>query len=587
VHPFFINARRDATAILRRLDPRFEPRVYYIQFRIAPEPGKPDIGVGPEEDAPFLTKDFATVRARAAELEKQDPESQSVFMPDPNAGWTEAHQRLEDNKRRMMRNRAWRQAVSEVVSAHPANTGYVAYCGWPVEFDGDYFVLIVQVQKDVHEKYYHLTKPTYHVRGLGDYRRERSLIEAVIVQYLQETGPGLTAERPGAGISNINDQDYLFLNASKRLMRTTAAASAGSHFAVEGLFDVSNTLSTQKYEGKEGIGRIIFARPGHPHVGMHVSLLSPVPLQSFGAVRKLLQMASDDVSLLCDAAQVYGLGRVLPTYDMAAEDVFTVRFTKQFVWDLLHGEHRLMHVRYGQASINIPGFPEEKFRTDIARVFKGIGNEAVDRLCGLARSAAAQKHGCMLVISSAAKTEAKRLDNQCTGVAPFPLTDAIIPKLTAIDGSVLIDTTGICHAIGVILDGAASPRCSPERGARYNSAIRYVYGRNDAMAVVKSEDGLVNVFPDLRPQIRRSEILGKLAELRTLAGRKTLDTEDLFPVIEWLQNHEFYLTSTECEEANRLHETAQTKLPENPWYAVRNQPITPDPDMNESYYLPE
>jgi hypothetical protein len=193
----------------------------------------------------------------------------------------------------------------------------------------------------------------------------------------------------------------------------------------------------------------------------------------------------------------------------------------------------------------------------------------------------------MLVISSAAITEAERLDAQCTRVGPFPLTDALIPKLTAIDGSVLIDTTGTCHAIGVILDGTASPRCSPERGARYNSAVRYAYGRNDAMAVVKSEDGMVNIFPDLRPQIRRSEILGKLAELRTLAGRSALETKDLYPVIEWLQNHEFYLNAAECEEANRLHETAKTKLPENPWYLVRDHPITPDPDMNESYYLPE
>ncbi len=46
MHPFFANARRDATAILQRLDSRFEPRVFYAQFRITPEPGKPHIGVG-------------------------------------------------------------------------------------------------------------------------------------------------------------------------------------------------------------------------------------------------------------------------------------------------------------------------------------------------------------------------------------------------------------------------------------------------------------------------------------------------------------------------------------------------------------
>src|SRR5262249_47007561 len=155
---------------------------------------------------------------------------------------------------------------------------------------------------------------------------------------------------------------------------------------------------------------------------------------------------------------------------------------------------RLLHVRYGEASISIPDFPEEKFRADLPRVFPGLRPAAVGRLTTLARCAAGQKHGCMLVISSAAAEEAKRLDSQCTCVDPFPLDEAVLGLLTSIDGSVLIDTAGNCHAIGVILDGMASPRCSPERGSRYNSAVRYVFGRSDAMAVVKSEDGMVSVF---------------------------------------------------------------------------------------------
>jgi hypothetical protein len=185
------------------------------------------------------------------------------------------------------------------------------------------------------------------------------------------------------------------------------------------------------------------------------------------------------------------------------------------------------------------------------------------------------------------------LDTQATRVEPFPLTESLIPLVTAIDGAVLIDTEGTCHAIGVILDGMASPKCTPERGARYNSAVRYVYGRKemfgrlDAVAVVKSEDGMVSVFPNLRPQIRRSEIRAKLAELGALADRATLEKTELWQLIDWLQSHEFYLTAEECKEANRLHEVAQTKLPENSWYMVRDRPLTPDPDMDESYYMPE
>jgi hypothetical protein len=193
----------------------------------------------------------------------------------------------------------------------------------------------------------------------------------------------------------------------------------------------------------------------------------------------------------------------------------------------------------------------------------------------------------MLVISGAAAEEAVRLDNQCTRVQPFLLDDDVLNLVTAIDGSVLIDTAGNCHAIGVILDGLASPKCSPERGSRYNSAIRYVFSRKDAIAIVKSEDGMISVFPDLRPQIRRSEIRSKLGELKAVTGKKTFDSEALSDVIEWLEDHEFYLTQAECDEANRLHEEAQAKKPSDVMYPIRQKPITPHPEMNDSYYLPE
>lgn len=45
---------------------------------------------------------------------------------------------------------------------------------------------------------------------------------------------------------------------------------------------------------------------------------------------------------------------------------------------------------------------------------------------------------------------------------------------------------------------------------------------------------MVSVFPELRPQARRSEIRSKMATLRSLAGKKTFDGEALGEVIEWL-----------------------------------------------------
>ncbi len=572
---FIFNAQFEAKTILQKLDPRFEPRLYLVGFRVSEKKGEPSIGVGPD-GTPFRPEAFANVRARAAVYEREDPENGSF--------WTD--EGMQRNKEMQIGFRALRKATLEAVEAYPANKGYVAFCGWPVEHDGSYVVLILQLQKAVFDCYYALEKGMYRERGLHEYRLERSLIEAVVVQYLAETVAELRSPTPGAGWSNIEDKEHLMLKAAKRLMYTPAVAG-GNEQGLHGLYEACNTLSTLKYEGKEGVGRIIIARRDHPSIDIRLTLSTPVRLHSYGAVRKLLQMASGQLCLLCDSYEVYGLGRVLATYDLEAEDMFVVQFTKQFVWDLLHGDNRLMHVRYGEVSISIPGFPEEKFRADLPRVFPGIDAGAVGRLTSLARCAAGQKHGCMLVISAAAAGEAERLDNQCTRVNPFPLDDAVLDLVTSIDGSVLIDTAGNCHAIGVILDGIASPKCSPERGSRYNSAIRYVFSRTDAMAIVKSEDGMISCFPNLRPQIRRSEIRRKLAELRAITGKKTFDTKALADVIEWLEEHEFYLTQAECDEANQLHEEVQAKKPSEVMYAIRQKLITPHPEMNDSYYLPE
>jgi DNA integrity scanning protein DisA with diadenylate cyclase activity len=71
------------------------------------------------------------------------------------------------------------------------------------------------------------------------------------------------------------------------------------------------------------------------------------------------------------------------------------------------------------------------------------------------------------------------------------LNPQIIKKVTAIDGAILIEPSTICHAIGVILDGLASDKGTLSRGARYNSAIRYVESsKNPCLVIVVSQDGM-------------------------------------------------------------------------------------------------
>jgi hypothetical protein len=70
----------------------------------------------------------------------------------------------------------------------------------------------------------------------------------------------------------------------------------------------------------------------------------------------------------------------------------------------------------------------------------------------------------------------------------------LLERCTSIDGTVIIDTKGICYAIGAILDGDVSNHGDRTRGGRYNSALMYV----DTVAVpsvivVVSRDGTVDI----------------------------------------------------------------------------------------------
>ena len=55
------------------------------------------------------------------------------------------------------------------------------------------------------------------------------------------------------------------------------------------------------------------------------------------------------------------------------------------------------------------------------------------------------------------------------------------------DGEVIIDFDGICYAFGVIRDGQARAMGEEKMGARYNSSITYIAGK-ERIAFIASED---------------------------------------------------------------------------------------------------
>ena len=79
-----------------------------------------------------------------------------------------------------------------------------------------------------------------------------------------------------------------------------------------------------------------------------------------------------------------------------------------------------------------------------------------------AEAAGNHRHGAMLIVSGEAAAEAERLAPQSWSVEPTKLPPDLLAQLTNMDGGVLIDPQGRCHAIGVILDGKAQGQGDPD-----------------------------------------------------------------------------------------------------------------------------
>lgn len=264
------------------------------------------------------------------------------------------------------------------------------------------------------------------------------------------------------------------------------------------VFGDCNSIAALPYEGREGRGRILIAERRHRNIKSTISFRKHVRLNDHRMSRKLLEMAQGELYLLCDSRKIYGLGVMVGTYNPETEDLFIVEFIRQYSWRLLHHKHEMMTVTLGQPRLPAKRISEELFLKHSQRHVPLGERGDLNQIYQFVNAATEQKHGALLVISNKASEEAERLGGQAVRVKPFHLTVENVRLLTAIDGAVLSDFSGQCHAVGVILDGEAVKSGTPSRGARFNSALRYISTMrkegHKCLAVVISEDGMIDML---------------------------------------------------------------------------------------------
>jgi hypothetical protein len=282
-----------------------------------------------------------------------------------------------------------------------------------------------------------------------------------------------------------------FQEAAAAAMRDALRPVAGA--AADALFALCDALSAEGYEGGEPRGTLLLVARGHPAIDVLLEPGVPTPLAATRAARKLLELSRGELAPLCDGTVVWGLGRVARRYDPARADLYEVRFVGRARWELRHAGEPLFVVEGRPAPRPLPTLDRERFEALAQRVAGGAALE-LPRLCEAVAAVLATGRGSTVVVTASAAAEAHRLAAQGTAIAPRLLAPEALQAATGIGGALLLDLTGTCHAIGVILDGVAGPEGARSRGSRFNSAANYVRGRAGTLAVVVSDDGSVDLL---------------------------------------------------------------------------------------------
>lgn len=532
----------------------------------------------------FAPTEFKDVHSRAREIFDADPDQHLIL------GAAHLHERFHEQRW----PEAIRQAALEVFSSLDEARNTVTFLSFPVKVNDHWVMNVVQLNRHEYDRIARLSTSELATHSRRTAKVYRSFLDAVISTALAESVREI--EGPSNGEDTWFAQpDRVLEDAAKRFV--SQIGMRVNEWGASELIDLANAVAALRYEGTSSKGRLLLARKDHPGCQVVVRLNPPVSTRDHRGLRKLLEVSSEEMALLSDGNEVWGLGSVADTYNPDDEDLFEMQFVDHYTWELLHGSRSMLRLKYREPRLPGEKFDKSIFLDHVDRLFQQADEQA---LLQAVRAAVEQKKGTLMVITSEADGEAERFKAQSTLVEPLPASPTVVRQLSSIDGALLLTPQGELHAFGVILDGLASSNGDPSRGARYNSAIRYVdTQRRDgtsALTVVVSEDGYVDLYPLLRPRIPRRIVDERLEQLEELAVTEQFDDDKAWTALRDLDEIRFYLLDEDVERANKVRETVNKRYAEAmqetltagmgfifpPFGSFEAQP-----EMNESFYEPE
>ncbi|WP_405109213.1 diadenylate cyclase [Paenibacillus sp. FSL K6-1217] len=315
-------------------------------------------------------------------------------------------------------------------------------------------------------------------------------------------------------------------------------------YSIHNLMEQMDEISSLPYENASPFGSILFLHsqaidlPGLIRFSIRFKETGRILLDDAKRIRKLLELTNEDkdLYLIADHRYIYGLGEVnwnlqhstlavrldfnglsklkLVLVHTEAElskggELIVENDKRYYRSDLAMVEQQLISLSSKNPRLGEEGYSSERFMKLLENTFwkdqsTAAHQSSIEALDLIVRKAREQKHGTMVVITSpdTAKQELITLSKQSTPIEEKAIHPDHVKFLTAIDGAIYFDTQARCHALGVILDGNAKPDIGdPSRGARFNSAHRYLHklkdsGEQECVIAIISEDGMVNLIPE-------------------------------------------------------------------------------------------
>lgn len=540
-----------------------------------PRPGEAPGPVRVEpENGPFAQADLLGVEARAWELYEDHPERHSI----------DAHPGQHAHRQAGLHDEARGRALCDALAASPTGAGRTFFAGDGVPVGEHVVYPVVSV---LTARWSAL--PALSTTERDDVAVHQSLQLAVVRQVLRAATRVLRQQPPPPTIGE--EPADIIRSAADRLVDSVTQGLL-RQFLGTGLKESLDAVAAQPYEGRAGAGTVLLTAPDHPHAEAIVSFDRPVPVRATRELRKVLEMSASDLGLLCDGEHVRGMGRLTAAYDPRAEDAFVATVVGRGSWELAlpAGENNgagvpLLRVDNGRATLPKARLSKDKFLDTVARLFPQAPDGSADRLWDLAQTCAEQAHGTMLVVHQQAADEGQRLQPQALTIAPTHPSQEALLAMTSIDGAVLVGPDARCHAVGVILDGTATGTGDPARGARYNSAVRYLAGHGQgALIIIVSEDGMMNLLPDLRAR-RRREDAPRAVERLVAASEGTPDYEQFYGLVRHVASLEFYLDQAQCDAVNAAQQAVSDRRWNRSGQRVAYRQMKPDPNMDDTHWL--